>query len=1290
MNSPALKVIDGWQAQVVRGPGYSPHCDRCPFAVNGKPQKPVRGIGPKKPRWTVIGMEPGQVELVRGEPFVGPSGELFNKILAQLGVDRPTLWITNLALCATRTATDAQKQQAYDACRPRLLQELRENAPNTPVLTLGAAPAQAFLGDEFSITQLAGSLHDVDADGSGKLRPLIPAFHPALLLRSEETSGPDLYWRLLYDAGKAERLARGDAVRFTDDLDVEVVDPARAERLVEAVCAQAEKDKSITIDFETKVKPEVEARYEILRAQDRCFADAHPSALRPHEAQITAVGIGSAAYAISVRWEILTAKAKARIRGIFASKAILKIGHNLRLYDRPVARRHNLPILGNTEDTLHLHHASFPGAPHDLQTVLFQFWCAKPWKSDHRQNSASEIAKAAEKTCGDLRIEIVRVEGALASPPRAASPSAARQATMARKKRIASLHVALTLGALGAAIQAALELYIYNARDVLASARLVKPLRAAVKGTKTEAVVERDVILADIAERTYEVGVPLDFEKNYAFEEKYRGEIAEAEGKLSGALDDPAFRELFFKRMAMEQAKQARKDDPPDYQARVQARHRELTVCGRCHGALGVMRRVAEGTSTVYECAVCGWTGTEKTLAQKLDKRLAHAAKLKRTHVSANALLICPACWVEDKTWTRNKISPVRARTCPRCFDTGIEPFEFNLSADVQLVAYLKAKGVPMYVQTEKGRTSTKKDVLEGMAHVPAVHAIMDYREAKKMLANYILGWRRAALAASDRRMHSRGSIHSRPGRRRYEDPLTQNVPKEATIVFGGQRKTRPNLRQQVVAPRGRVLLYWDFATLHPRIIALFSGDPFLVKLFNEGRDIHVEFAREIWKEWDQLSDEERAECRDMVKPAEYCLAPGTRVLTAGLAWRPIEELKVGDKLVGFGEQTGFFKDTYFRPSRVRAVKTLKRPCYEVVTDRGTVVASAEHMWVGRKWNGYAPKAWLRTDELCPGHMLTFTMAPWVEDGSRDAGYLAGIFDGEGWLSAGKVGFAQKRGPTLQRVVSLLKERGYKFHSYDHSGSIDVVTLALAGVWESMRFLGSIRPPRLLPKAADIWTGQRRLRGTRKAAGARILSVTPIGWREVVAVQTSTRTFIAEGFLSHNCILYCGAVETAWQAIVKKRPYVKLQQVQTMVAAMQRSVSTLPQWHQTLFREVAKPPHVLRSAILGRMACFPMGEADPSDVTNLPVLMTEVDIVSTGMANFWQRKPRGVEMIIDTHDGGVIECDEKDAVKVARLVRECFSQTHTRNGVTVEFPVKVSIAKDWGSLDDKKNVWKGE
>ena len=260
----------------------------------------------------------------------------------------------------------------------------------------------------------------------------------------------------------------------------------------------------------------------------------------------------------------------------------------------------------------------------------------------------------------------------------------------------------------------------------------------------------------------------------------------------------------------------------------------------------------------------------------------------------------------------------------------------------------------------------------------------------------------------------------------------------------------------------------------------------------------------------------------------DFCLAPNTRLLHTNMTWRPIRDTKVGDELVGFDEAVTGKPDEYtnkkyrskFRRSKVEAVKRLQKKCVRIITDRGTVVASTDHMWLARTarlhhWS-FRHREWVKTEDLQLGDRISFFVNPWETDKSFEAGYLAGFFDGEGWLTYARVGFAQNEGPTLRRVLRLLDCKGFKLSCSGYKRKCQGYTFKSD---DAIRFIGSVRPQRLLKDAWRLWEGL--MTWGQNSTPATVMALEPCGTQNVVAVQTSTHTFVAEGFLSHNCQIEC-------------------------------------------------------------------------------------------------------------------------------------------------------------------------
>jgi hypothetical protein len=257
-----------------------------------------------------------------------------------------------------------------------------------------------------------------------------------------------------------------------------------------------------------------------------------------------------------------------------------------------------------------------------------------------------------------------------------------------------------------------------------------------------------------------------------------------------------------------------------------------------------------------------------------------------------------------------------------------------------------------------------------------------------------------------------------------------------------------------------------------------------------------------------------------------HCLIPGTRLLTSDLQWVPIEKLAPGDGLIGFDEYRVTPRRKY-RPSTVLSSEVVSLPCFRVFFDDGTsMTASSGHLWLSN--NSSETGVWIATEKMKMGTKVLKPFEVWEEDTSRGAGYLAAAFDGEGWLSTGgsdrgihKLGFAQRENVMLAQVESELTERGFEYWRGNDSGNgygkLPCLNLRISGKNNIIRFLGSIRPHRLLTKFET-----ERMGCMYDVKKVEVAEIEPIGETEVVALETDTHTYIAEGFASHNCTAIVG------------------------------------------------------------------------------------------------------------------------------------------------------------------------
>jgi DNA polymerase len=142
----------------------------------------------------LVGEQPGDREDVEGRPFVGPAGKLLDRALDEAGIDRRTVYVTNVVKHFKWTPAPRGKRRIHkkpnaeeiSACRPWLETELQVVEPKV-VVCLGATAAQALLGRQFRVTQQRGRFLE-----STGLAPLVTAtVHPSSILRAPDDETRD-------------------------------------------------------------------------------------------------------------------------------------------------------------------------------------------------------------------------------------------------------------------------------------------------------------------------------------------------------------------------------------------------------------------------------------------------------------------------------------------------------------------------------------------------------------------------------------------------------------------------------------------------------------------------------------------------------------------------------------------------------------------------------------------------------------------------------------------------------------------------------------------------------------------------------------------------------------------------------------------------------------------------------------------------------------------------------------------------------------------------------------------
>jgi DNA polymerase len=174
-------------------------CQACDLWKRGT--QTVFGEGSKTADILFVGEQPGDQEDLSGHPFVGPAGRVLDKALADAGIDRAAVYVTNVVKHfkweprGKRRIHKKPNAGEIAACRPWLEVEMALVKPRA-IVCLGATAAQALLGKSFKVTAHRGEFVD------SPLAPLVLAtVHPSSLLRA-----PD------------DETRRRETARFVEDL----------------------------------------------------------------------------------------------------------------------------------------------------------------------------------------------------------------------------------------------------------------------------------------------------------------------------------------------------------------------------------------------------------------------------------------------------------------------------------------------------------------------------------------------------------------------------------------------------------------------------------------------------------------------------------------------------------------------------------------------------------------------------------------------------------------------------------------------------------------------------------------------------------------------------------------------------------------------------------------------------------------------------------------------------------------------------------------------------------------
>ena len=179
-------------------------CRECPIGEYAT--QSVIGEGHPKARLMLVGEQPGDQEDLQGHPFIGPAGKLLDRALAQVGIDRTEVFVSNAVkhfkyeLRGKRRIHKTPTQREAAACQHWLEDEIELVQP-AALVALGSTAARSLMGHAVPVMAERGKWLERD-DG----RRVLITLHPSALLRIPSPDRELAFEAFTQDLAKARKL----------------------------------------------------------------------------------------------------------------------------------------------------------------------------------------------------------------------------------------------------------------------------------------------------------------------------------------------------------------------------------------------------------------------------------------------------------------------------------------------------------------------------------------------------------------------------------------------------------------------------------------------------------------------------------------------------------------------------------------------------------------------------------------------------------------------------------------------------------------------------------------------------------------------------------------------------------------------------------------------------------------------------------------------------------------------------------------------------------------------------
>ena len=319
------------------------------------------------------------------------------------------------------------------------------------------------------------------------------------------------------------------------------------------------------------------------------------------------------------------------------------------------------------------------------------------------------------------------------------------------------------------------------------------------------------------------------------------------------------------------------------------------------------------------------------------------------------------------------------------------------------------------------------------------------------------------------------------------------------------------------------------------------------IKPYEQADCGHYHSRRHMATRFDE--DNAHAECR-------HCLTPDSLILMKDFTWKQLGDIKVGEEVFAFDEEIIYKTSRRYRIGKVISVERDIQDVYEVELENGDKIkTTANHKWLTRDKISSAYK-WCETQNMWingvnlhgkhksgphTNHITTTVCKQFqvvLQDMSYESGWIAGMIDADGHVCQQKiknpdgtlrygfrVGIAQcekymdicdKIKVLLEKFTGNKKTCRQTMESCDRRGIFKKQHQAwqflITGTnVEKLQFLMRVRPFKI--QKVDI----EKLGKLKSQYDTKVKSITYLGKMEIVAMETDTHTYIANGYAMHNC-----------------------------------------------------------------------------------------------------------------------------------------------------------------------------